>query len=473
LKKQINRQSLVLYIGTDNLDDAELFIAKHPELQLGAISNISEYPVFIEKQTPDLIVLEKTNDIKNIASTMAYIQRECNVPIIIIAAATEIDAVIVALRSGAYNFVSTPITEVPFINAIFDALRMRVVWNEIHETQTVKLTSMGQLIGSAPCMQVLYQTIRNVSASDASVFIQGPSGTGKELVAKAIHENSPRHKQPFIAINCGAIPPNLLESELFGHERGAFTGATSRRTGKFEQADKGTLFLDEIAELPLDLQVKLLRITQDMKIVRVGGKETIPVDVRIICATNRNIKEEVKSNRFREDLYYRLNVVPIKTPPLTERRDDIPLLMAHFLSVFSEKYNKFFFEFSPEAMRHLCSYDWPGNVREMENMIERIVVLHDNSTVEQRYLPEEVVNVPIKPEVLRIPQVPSSSPPPVKQNTNGVQPLWQLEMNEIAKALNETDGNVIKASKLLEIGQATLYRKIKKYHITAKSDENS
>lgn len=490
------KSSLIVYIGTRNFDKLSVILNARPEIELVHINEIGGLKSILAAQAPSLIILEQTNELGNISSVLSMIQRICMAPLILIASSDKLEDAVTALRSGAYNYIPEPVSESDFTEAVIDALRKRVLWTEIHDTQSIKRTSFGRIIGSAPCMQVLYQTIINVSDTDATVLIQGPSGTGKELVARCIHENSSRSSKPFIAINCGAIPPNLLESELFGHERGAFTGAFYKRIGRFEQADGGTLFLDEVGEMPLDLQVKLLRIIQDMCVVRIGGKDSIPVNARLVCATNRNLIEEVRKGRFREDLYYRLNVVPIKAPPLSDRRADIPLLLAHFLAVFTEKYKKPFYDFSSTAMSRLCAYNWPGNVREMENMIERIVVLFDSSLVEERFLPEEVIEYTSRDSKMPLPspaghssgrmprpQIPSGTGATVQQESaahiqrpmtgteTGIKkaiPIWKAEIELIKAALAETDGDIQKASSILEIGPATLYRKIKKYGIPYK-----
>jgi transcriptional regulator with PAS, ATPase and Fis domain len=281
------------------------------------------------------------------------------------------------------------------------------------------------------------------------------------LVAQAIHDVSPRAKKRFVAINCAAIPKDLLESELFGHERGAFTGATTRYRGCCEQADGGTLFLDEICEMDINLQSKLLRFLQERSFRRLGAKEDITVDARVIAATNRDPLDAVKAGLFREDLYYRLNVIPVEIPPLKERKEDIPLLANHFLEKFSSKYGKYFYDFSAEAMGAMLSYDWPGNVREIENMIERIVVLFAGSQVTENMVPRHLLegngSEPGDPESAR------------EEDAYGedgvILPMQEVEKRAIQRALSICRGNVSQASRRLQIGQATLYRKIKKYNL--------
>lgn len=307
------------------------------------------------------------------------------------------------------------------------------------------------IIGKDPQMQIVFKLIEDVAASDATVLIEGESGTGKEMVANAIHQKSSRKDMPFVVINCSAYPTTLLESELFGHEKGSFTGALTRKIGRFEQADGGTVFLDEIGEISPSAQIKLLRVLQSKKLERVGGQETVSVNIRILAATNKNLLKEVKNGEFREDLFYRLNVIPINLPPLRNRRNDIPLLSRHFLERFSEMQDKEITGFTSEAMRRLLDYSWPGNVRELENTIEHAAVLAKSSQVEV-----------------------SDLPPPIR-NFTGVFPdestttMGTIEENEIIllqNTLEECNWNKKLAARRLGVSRATLYNKLKKHQIT-------
>ncbi len=452
--------SLVLHVGDRHVAVVDEAVSRHPDLECRHLDTVDHLISFIKEDLPDIVLLEGVGSSDDLASTVGYVQRNARVPVILIAPPAACDMMVRALREGADNILCEPLEADKVSEAILEALRLRILWSEVHAIQDTKRSSFGGIIGASPAMRTVYGIIQNVAGTGATVFISGASGTGKELVAKAIHENSPRCGKPFIAVNCGAIPPNLLESELFGHEKGAFTGAIKRGIGKFEQASGTTLFLDEICEMPIDLQVKLLRAIQERVVTRIGGDEEIPVDVRIICATNLDPLGEVRAGRFREDLYYRLNVVPIRIPPLAERRRDIPLLCAHFLHIFTEKYGKYFYEFSKEAFARLCSYEWPGNVRELENVIERVVVLHDGSVVEEHFLPLEVRSTSVLPLA-----VSGGMPSPQAFARDTVKPIWRMEAEMIRQALAATGGNAVEASKLLEIGQASLYRKLKKYGI--------
>jgi two-component system repressor protein LuxO len=449
----------LLYIGKRNITSLKKSIINHSDLILDELYVTSEIHTYLQAKSPDLIILEYSTDFQDFLSYLSFITRNSDAPVIVTSTHEYYRIMVKALRNGADNFLCEPYTDELLIESIYEALRMRILWKEIHVNELQQMNFFGKIIGSSPPMQALYKTIMNISQTSATVFIVGESGTGKELVAKAIHDNGPRSNRDFVAINCGAIPPNLLESELFGHEKGAFTGAIKNRKGKFEQADNSTIFLDEICEMPLDLQVKLLRVLQERKVTPIGKNEEITVNARVICATNKPPIEEVKAGRFREDLYYRLNVVPVKIPSLKDRRQDIPLLCAHFLHIFTERYNKYFYEFSPAALNKLCAYDWPGNVRELENILERIVVLHDGAIVEESFLPEEILSLPA--DII----APVEKPVIQNQATKQVKAIWKMEKEMIINALIATDGNVTKSSKMLEIGQASLYRKLKKYSI--------
>jgi two-component system response regulator HydG len=297
-------------------------------------------------------------------------------------------------------------------------------------------------------MQLIYKLIEDVAPTDATVLIQGESGTGKELVARAIHQHSPRSGKPFVVINCSAYPSTLLEGELFGHEKGAFTGASRRRAGRFEQAHGGTVFLDEIGEISHTAQIKLLRVLQSQKFERIGGEQTLAVDVRILAATNKKLLDQVKSGMFREDLFYRLNVIPILLPPLRDRQNDIPLLARHFLRMFADRQKKDILDFSNEAMRILLNHRWAGNVRELENTIEHAVVLAKGKSVEGADLPLLVTG-----------QAAKAQPATGKTITGN-------EARLLKEVLEECNWNKTEAAQRLGISRSTLYEKIKKYQLS-------
>jgi len=324
----------------------------------------------------------------------------------------------------------------------------------------------GDLLGDSPVIQQVLGTVMKVSATDSSVLIYGESGTGKELVARAIHRQSSRSEGPFVRVNCGALPRELVESELFGHEKGAFTSAVRQKKGRFELAQGGTIFLDEIADLPLDTQVNLLRVLQEKEFDRVGGEHTLTADVRVVAATNRNLKQMVGENEFREDLYYRLDVIPIQLPPLRERREDIPALVAHVLAKKCREINVPMRRLTEEALQLLCQYPWPGNVRELENIIERTVVLVDDDTIGANDLPLELVpdlDVGLEEELV---ESDVSDP-----NAPMTQRLEQLEQEMIERAMQDARGVKTQAAQRLGIKTSALYYKLDKYGIDYSDDE--
>jgi two-component system NtrC family response regulator len=327
---------------------------------------------------------------------MAFLDRihihNPDLPIVMMTAYGSVEKAVEAMRKGAFDYILKPFKNEELKLTIRKAIdhyvlirRNRYLTRELQERY-----QFGNIIGKSAPMQRIYQLIEKVAPSKATVLITGESGTGKEMIARAIHFNSPRRELPFISVNCGALPETLLESELFGHERGAFSGAINLRKGRFELAHEGTLFLDEISEMSAPLQVKLLRVLQEMEFERVGGSQTLKVDVRIVAASNRILKEEVAQRRFRSDLFYRLNVVHVHLPSLRDRSDDIPLLVNHFLAKYSQEGGHSLISIEPEALRLLLEYSWPGNVRELENVIERAVILSNREQISLRDLPQEV-----------------------------------------------------------------------------------
>lgn len=377
-------------------------------------------------------------------------------PIFLFTKTTEVDRIVRLIKSGINDCFVRPLDKPKFIDSIEREVRLYQLTQKVFRTATNTEEYMFEgMIGISRGMQDSFQMIAAVAKSNATVLITGESGVGKELVAKAIHKRSERSEQKFVDINCGAIPRDLLENELFGHEKGSFTGAHKRYLGSFEVANKGSLFLDEISEMDVSLQVKLLRALQERTITRIGSNDQIKIDVRIMAATNRSLSQMIEDGRFREDLFYRLNVVNIDIPSLRERRDDIPLLARHFLEYYSAKNNKIFLDFANDAMEVLINHDWPGNVRELENTIERIVVLHDSSQVKIKHLPSNLQQIE-RPIVYsdQIAAAPSES---------SIIPLEDLERQAIEAAMIKYQGNVGVVAKKLKIGQATLYRKVKKF----------
>ena len=373
-------------------------------------------------------------------------------PVILITAHGTVDSAVEAIKNGAQDYVTKPFDSDELMPIIEKALRIEEKSRTVlHEDAAGRY----KIIGQTARMQKIYAMIEKVAPSPTTVLITGESGTGKELVAHALHDNSERASKPFIQVNCGAIPESLFESELFGHEKGAFTGAVAAKPGKFELADGGTLFLDEVGELPKDMQVKLLRILQDGQYERVGGVRSHTVDVRLVAATNRVLATEVKEGRFREDLFYRLNVIPIQLPPLRDRSDDIPLLVEHFVTKFNQRLNMEVEGVSPDALAALLSHNWPGNIRELENLIERSVLLAEGTILSMADLPG------LTPGNMESVDVTDAEEMGLKEYVRVY--TAKLERVRIQRVLEEEDNNVTRASKKLGISRKSLQMKMKDY----------
>lgn len=375
------------------------------------------------------------------------------IPILIMTAYSNVETAVEAIKAGAYDYLTKPLD--------FDDLKLTLERALDHtslrdENKALRVTlaasfDPGGIIGSSPPMRQLLDMLSTIAPSEATVLITGESGTGKELIAKAIHMNSSRRNGPYVAVNCAALTETLLESELFGHEKGAFTGAERRRDGRFQTADKGTIFLDEIGEISMTMQVKLLRAIQEREVQRVGGDHAIKVDVRILAATNRDLMHEVELGRFRQDLYYRLNVVTLSLPPLRDRVEDIPLLAMHFLKKFASKNGKQVKGFTPEAMDRLLKYPWPGNVRELENGVERAVVLLAGEYIREQDLPSAIAQS-------------GAGAAPAGVNIQDMT-LDEIERVAILEALENTGGNKSETARKLGITRKTLHAKLQRYGV--------
>ncbi len=381
--------------------------------------------------------------------------------VIILTGHGTINSAVAAMQGGAYTYLTKPLDINELRTAVEKASsRVRLIKRnaDLRSRLDEKFGFEG-VIGSNPAMRNIIEKIRHVAPTDATVLIQGENGTGKELVARALHENSPRKNKPFVPLNISALPDSILESELFGHEAGAFTGAITRRIGKFEYANGGTLFLDEVGEMPMDTQIKLLRVLEDRKITRIGQNEEKAVNVRLVAATNAPLAQMVEEGKFRKDLYYRLKVVDINLPPLRERRDDITLLMDHFLKDFTRIYNKEVVGISRSARLALRQYDWPGNIRELRNVMERMLLLDTDGILDVNDLPDEISPLPADTEE----QLANSASG--GQDALIGKDLREVEKYYIRKALEITDGKREEAANMLGMGERTLYRKIKEYDL--------
>lgn len=367
--------------------------------------------------------------------------------VIIMTAFASVDTAVQALKNGAFDYVTKPFDPDDLSHLIRNAAKQVALQSEntVLKEKLTSLTDVEDIVGQSAALKKVLQDVESIAQSNASVIITGESGTGKELIARAIHSNSSRKYFPMISVHCGALTESLLESELFGHERGAFTGASFTRKGRFEMADGGTIFLDEIATISPKMQVELLRVLETKSFMRVGGNKELTSDFRVICATNRDLKGMVKNGTFREDLYYRLNVLNIKVPPLRERKDDIPLLVDHFIAKYCKSMSRDLLSIEPSALKHLMNFEFPGNVRELENMIERAIVVGNGREIRLK-------DLPMGREAM----------------SSSVESLDELEKEHVGKILKKYDWNISQTARALNVDRATLYNKIKKFGLKKK-----
>ncbi len=412
---------------------------------------------------PDLILLDiMLPDISGTDILKRIKKRNKHLPVIMLSAQGNIDVALECIREGAYDYFPKPVDKNRLQPAIKNAIRSYDLERRVDELNTNLQNeyNFDNIVSADKKMQDVFKMVTKVLNNDITVLINGESGTGKELIARAIHYNGTRKNEPFVVVNSASIPRELLESELFGHERGSFTGAHQRKIGKFELANGGTIFLDEIGDMEMSLQAKILRVIQQKEFERVGGVETIKSDVRIISATNVNLKEAVANREFREDLFYRLSTFPITIPPLRERRGDIVVLINHFLAEFNKKNDKEIKHITKAALKLLYDYDWPGNVRELENTIERCIILTDDDKIDVEVLPPQIQMAEGDTHIdMHGPLFTEDSP---------IIPFEKLKAEAIKHALKVTNGNIVDASKKLNVGRATLYRLMEKYEIKSK-----
>jgi len=413
----------------------------------------------IEVEPPDLILLDIWMPGMDGMETLERIKKQIpNLPVIMISGHANIELAVKATKLGAYDFIEKPLSLEKVLLAVNNALVFSRLEQE-NRALRQEIEKKYEMVGTSATIQQLKEQIKIVAPTNGWVLISGENGTGKELVARGIHRLSLRADKPFVEVNCAAIPEELIESELFGHEKGSFTGALTKRRGKFDQANEGTIFLDEIADMSLKTQAKILRILQEQKFERVGGTEMIFVDVRVVAATNRGLQEEIQKGRFREDLYYRLNVIPLVVPPLRERKGDLPILVEHFIAEFCLENHKEAKKISPEAMNLLVSYPWPGNVRELKNVVERMVIMTPGAVIEAKNVPD-----------------------PVRQQRKAQAESYFLDYHLlrdarrefeklfIIKKLQENEENISKTAEVIGIERSNLHRKIKSYGIEMKRE---
>ncbi|UCD36327.1 MAG: sigma-54-dependent Fis family transcriptional regulator [Nitrospiraceae bacterium] len=436
------REILQIFLKSEGYD---VFIAENGERAVEAVKKDIFDLIITDMKMPKVGGLELLREVKQISPETV---------VVIVTAFGTTESAVAAMKLGAYDYIQKPFHMDDIRLVVKNALEKQKLQKDVSLLkQQLQPPSLENIIGNSQPMQALFSVISKTAESSASVLISGESGTGKELVAKAIHALSPRRDNHFVALNCAAIPEGLLESELFGHMKGAFTGAAANKQGLFELANGGTLFLDEIGEMPLSLQAKLLRVIEGGAFRRLGGLSDIKVDVRIISATNRNLQDLIEERLFREDLYFRLNVLSVKIPPLRERRDDIPLLLEHFLMKFGGPKK----HFSREALERLCCCKWKGNVRELENIIERVVLLSDSDEITVNHLPDELRSRPKDEKVVL---------PPGGMDIEKL--MESTEKAYLLKALEKTNGVKTEAAKLLNLTFRSFRHKLKKYGIDKK-----
>ncbi len=412
----------------------------------------------VKQQEPDVILTDiRMPEMDGMELLRVLTKDYPHIPVIMVTAHGTIETAVDAMKMGAKDYILKPIR----INEILSKVERITQLNSLIKENEYLLSKLKQtydftnMVGKTEKIRKLFELVKDVAATNTTVLIQGESGVGKELIANAIHYNSPRAKRPFVKVNCGVLAESLLESELFGHVRGAFTGAIRDKIGRFEMANGGTLFLDEIGDISLNMQLKLLRVLQEGEFERVGGTETIKVDVRIIAATNKDLKKAMEEGTFRQDLYYRLNVIPIYVPPLRERREDIKYLTYHFIEKFNKIYGKQITEIEPEAMEILEKYDYPGNIRELENLIERIIVLNKKNVITVKDLPDSVRNY-----------VGQTSMEQFDFSRGFNQLVEDFEKKLIAMALEQNKFNKVQTANMLKMNRSTLISKMKKYQLT-------
>lgn len=454
-------------------DDEDVLRAMQLRLdQLGfrarCASGKSKLLACLSQEEPVVILLDlQFGDENGIELLRELVRQRPHLCVVMFTAHASVETAVSAIKLGAFDYLTKPLDYHRFRVIVEHAIDQHVLKKRLErlEQMTVERDNVKPILGNSPAMNRVRELIGSVAVTDATVLILGESGTGKELVARLLHDQSNRRQGPFVPVNMAALPRELVESTLFGHEKGAFTGADRVQSGSCELANKGTLFLDEIGEMELSLQAKLLRFLQDRTVQRVGSSKANKVDVRVVAATNRDLLEQVREGRFREDLYYRLHVIPIVVPPLRQRPEDVAQLATFFLERSAVRYRKNLRAFTPAAVQLLTSYDWPGNVRQLENVVERIAILSNGPDIEREDLPLEVLQADSQPLASVGFSTTVSGEASSKKPDERLKPIDQMEKQAILDALHQTRGNVSLAAKKLGLGHATVYRKIKRYGI--------
>jgi two-component system, NtrC family, response regulator AtoC len=460
-EQQAGGRATVLVVDDDRVLRRQLYWALEGEHNVVEAEARAEAAEHLRGGRVDVVLcdLHLPPDLEGISEGLAVVEAargmRPSVPVVVITGSESKEAALEAIRCGAYGFFEKPFDQEEVAHIVRQAARVRRLEREnfkLRESLTGRL-GFGRLIGSSAALERVIKQARAVAETNATVLLAGENGTGKEIVARAIHEESARRDAPFVAVSCAALPETLVESELFGHEKGAFTGAHAAKKGRFELAGGGTLFLDEIGELSQSVQVKLLRVLQEREFERLGGTKTLTVDIRLIAASNRDLEREVEAGRFRQDLFYRLNVVPLTLPPLRERREDVPVLAAHFAAKAAGKHNRAVPALDPALLEALAEYDWPGNVRELENLIERLVVLTAGARLTAEHLPEKMLHV--LPE-----RGPAAGGGVAGGDTTLDGAVVSLRRRMLAEALRAENGNRVAAARRLGISRSYLHRLI-------------
>ncbi len=447
---------LVVDDEVDTREALELILRREGHSVLTASSGQAALTSLQQDSDIDLVISDvKMPQLDGLALLRRVKAHDAGIVVVMMSGHNDVATAVDAMKEGAFDYLVKPFGKEEVLRTVQKALTLRTVLveNLALKQQVRDQFARAQVVGSSPTWRRVCAMTEQVAPSQATVLLTGESGTGKEVIARLLHRLSTRADEPFITLNAAALPSTLLEAELFGHEKGAFTGALHSKPGRFEQANGGTLFLDEIGEMSLEAQTKLLRVLQEGTFERVGGTRTLKVDVRIVTATNKHLPEEIAAQRFREDLYYRINVIEIHLPPLRERREDIPLLFTHFLQIYAKKNQQTITAVQQEALQRLQAYDWPGNVRELENVVERAVVLAQGPTIGVAELPPHFQDI---------------EPAPMRPDDGAYLPsttLAELERLAIAQALLQHNGNRQATARALDIGLATLYRKMKTYQL--------
>lgn len=463
-----NSQTRLLLVE-DSPDLARVYI-QYLGRNAGSVTHVetgAEAIATLESDLPSVVLLDLQLPGMSGMEVLRHVsEQKMPVAVIIITGHGTIDLAVEAMQLGAVDFLEKPFNANRLRTTVQNALERHRLSELVETYEDLGRPGYCGFIGSSLNMQAVYRMIESAAPSSASVFVTGESGTGKEVCAQAIHERSPRKKRPFIALNCASVPAELMESEVFGHVKGAFTGAVSSRDGAASRANGGTLFFDEIAEMSPDLQAKLLRFVQTGSVQKVGSDSLQQVDVRFICATNKNPLVEVSQGRFREDLYYRLHVIPIHLPPLRDRGNDVIAIARHFLQAAGEEEHKDFSGFSLAAESVITSFDWPGNVRQLQNAIRHVAVVGKSGVVTPELFPPPLNGIGDTPAPNRVPETASNAGPsnPTTESTDAIRPLWVVEKEVIEKAIDACDGNIPRAAALLELSPSTIYRKRQKSH---------